>query len=57
MKADSRVDFYGFTLLLSPIPLSTVVELGRDMTHLGILGDPEFQDLVWEGKRLMMNFY
>ena len=29
----------------------------RYMTHLGILRDPEFQDLVWEEKRLMMNFY
>ena len=43
-----------FTLLLSCIPLSTVVVLGY-MTHLGILRDPEFQDLVWEEKRLMMN--
>lgn len=52
MWVDSRVDFYGLYFIVKSYSIehSGWIRVGY-MTHLGILRDPEFQNLVWEEKR------
>lgn len=57
MWVDSRVDFYGLNFIVKSYSIehSGWIRVGY-MTYLGILRDPEFQSLVREEKKLMMNY-